>query len=125
MLVVLVAAVPASAGAAQDPGTQRADVRRQQAEKAAQLNTLKAKQGQIVDALNALDANLAAQQTLATRAARAEQQATTEAAAAREAEQAKEAQISTMEADARERRAQPLHGPHDLRPGRARCPQAT
>jgi len=101
VLALLVAAVPASAGAAQDPGTQRAEVRRQQAEKAAQLNTLKAKQGQIVHALNALDANLAAQQTLATRAARAEQQATAEAAAAREAEQAKEAQISTMEADAR------------------------
>ena len=76
-------------------------MRRKQAEQAAQLNTLKARQGQIVDALNALDANLAAQQTLATRAARAEQQATAEAAAAREAEQAKEAQISTMEADAR------------------------
>ena len=101
VLALLVAAVPASAGAAQDPGTQRAEVRRKQAERAAQLNTLKAKQGQIVNALNALDANLAAQQTLATRAARAEQQATAEAAAAREAEQAKEAQISTMEADAR------------------------
>ena len=101
VLVLLVAAVPASAGAATDPGTQRADVRRQQAEKAAQLNTMRAKQGQIVNALNALDANLAAQQTLATRAARAEQQATAEAAAARQAEQAKESQISTLEADAR------------------------
>jgi hypothetical protein len=101
VFALLVAAVPARAGAAADPGTQRAEVRRRQAEKAAQLNTLKAKQGQIVHALNALDANLAAQQTLAVRAARAEQQATAEAAAARQAEQAKEAQISTMEADAR------------------------
>ena len=101
VLALLVAAVPASAGAAQDPGTQRAEVRQKQAERAAQLNTLKAKQGQIVDALNVLDANLAAQQTLATRAARDEQHATAEAAAAREAEQAKETQISTMEADAR------------------------
>ena len=101
VLVLLVAAVPAGAGAATDPGTQRADVRRQQAEKAAQLNTMRAKQGQIVNALNALDANLADEQTLATRAARAEQQATAEASAAREAEQAKESQISTLEADAR------------------------
>ena len=102
VLALLVAAVPASAGAAQDPGTRRAEVRRQRAEKAAQLNALKAKQGQIVDALNALDANLAAQQTLAARAARAEQQATADAATARQAEQAKEAQISTLEADARD-----------------------
>jgi len=101
VLALLVAAVPAGAGAARDPDTQRAEVRREQAEKAAQLNTLKAKQGQIVSALNALDANLAAQQTLAVRAARAEQQATAEAAAAREAEQAKQAQISTLETDAR------------------------
>jgi LAS superfamily LD-carboxypeptidase LdcB len=101
VLLLVLTAGPARAVASQDPGDQRAEVRRQRAEKAAQLNTLKAKQGQIVQALDALDANLAAQQTAATRAAEAEQQATAEAAAARQAEQAKQAQISTLEADAR------------------------
>src|SRR5262245_30989243 len=101
VLLLVLTAVPASAVASQDPGDQRAEVRRQRAEKAAQLDTLKAKQGQIVQALDALDANLVAQQTAATRAAKAEQQATAEATTARQAEEAKQAQISTLEADAR------------------------
>jgi hypothetical protein len=101
VVAALVTAVPASAVAAQDPGDQRAEVRHQRAERAAQLDTLKARQGQIVAALDDLDANLSTQQTLAMRAARAEQQAAADAAAARQAEQDKQAQISSLEADAR------------------------
>jgi hypothetical protein len=92
---------PRAAGAADDLGTKRDDVRRQRAEKAGQLDVLKAKQSQIDDALNALDDNLAGEERLASRAARAEQQATQAATAARRAEQAKEQQISQLGAEAR------------------------
>ena len=100
-LIFLVAAAPARAGATDDPGDRRAEVRREKAAKAGQLDAMQAQQGQIVDALSALDDNLAGQQALATRAARAEQEAAAAAAAAREAEQDKQTEITTLEGEAR------------------------
>ncbi len=95
------ALAPPASGSSDDLTTKRDTVRQQRAEQAGQLDVLKARQGQIDDALKALDENLSGQEALAGRAARAEQDASQAAASARAAEQDKEAQISQLEAAAR------------------------
>ena len=99
---MMVVGLPSSASAKADPGQERAEVRRKRAETAATLDALKAKQGQVADALNALDDNLVMQKQLADEALRAEQDAAQQAATALRAEQDKQAEITELEGEARQ-----------------------
>jgi LAS superfamily LD-carboxypeptidase LdcB len=100
LLLSSLALTSTASGATDDLNTKRDEVRRERAEKASQIDVLKAKKSDINNALNALDDNVSGQESLADRAARAELEASQAAAEARDAEDAKVDQISQLEAAA-------------------------
>jgi len=96
LLLILVANPAASRPASNDPRKQREEVKRQQAEVASQVDTLKATGAEVSKALDALDANVRAQEAALADARLAAEQATADAAAARAAELEAERQLREL-----------------------------
>ncbi len=99
--VTVAVLMPGDASASADPRERQAEVRRERAQAAAQLDALNAHESEIAASLTALDENLAAQQDLADESRAEEAEAAKAAAAARQAEEAKQAEIGRLEAEAR------------------------
>jgi hypothetical protein len=82
--------------AADDPGSQREQVRRKRAEVASRLDVLEADNAQIQRALDAMEANVSAQQARVASARQAAALAAEQAEAARQAEAAKQQELDTL-----------------------------
>lgn len=85
----------------QDASSKRAEVRRQKAKVASEIDVLKATDAQLDRAIRDLDANVAGTQALLAEAQRAAEQAEAAHAAAIAAVQAKEAEIAALQEDVR------------------------
>jgi LAS superfamily LD-carboxypeptidase LdcB len=93
--LIVVAAAPAPAQDP-DPAQQREDVRRQQAAVAAQLDTLRASDAEVSEALGVLQANIAAQRARLDDARRALAAATAALAVAQRREEEVEAELTAL-----------------------------
>lgn len=88
--------VPAGPASSSDPSSQREQVRRKRAEVAARLNVLKASDAQIHRALDAIEANVSAQQARVASARQAAATAERSFQLAQQAEQAKQQELDAL-----------------------------
>ncbi|HET7487848.1 MAG TPA: M15 family metallopeptidase [Acidimicrobiales bacterium] len=101
LVFLTVLAAPAGAASSNDPAAKRREVQRQRAKVAADLNVLKATDAQVSHALDAMDANVRAQEAAAASAKQAADSAAVAAASARVTEAAQAASLERLRGNLR------------------------